>query len=97
MITDEFLKKKILYLMLGLHSAYEIGIISRRGKSIVGKHTIYVDRFLKRFPVHEQGDARKVIEELIREGIIARVPKKHNGKIFIPREKIEEAKKIALG
>ncbi len=83
--------------MLELHRAHEMRVIGRRGKSIVGKHTIYLDRFLKRFPSHEQGGARRVIEELIREGIIARVPKKHDGKIFIPREKIEAAKKIALG
>jgi len=96
-MTNQYLKRKILYLMLGLHGAHGMRIISRRGKSIVGKHTIYIDKFLKRFPTHDQGAARQTIEDLIRDGIIARVPKKHNGKIFIPREKIEAAKKIALG
>ena len=96
-MADEYLKRKILYFMLGLHRAYEMKIIGRRGKGIVGRHTIYVENLLKRFPTHEQGAAHRAIEELIREGVITRVPKKHGGKIFIPRNKVEGAKRIALG
>lgn len=67
-----------------------------RHRIIGGKHTA-VENLTKGLPKHIVGDAKKAVDELIKEGLVVPKPTSYGLQVSLNPEKIEEIMKIIEG
>ena len=57
--------------------------------------TLQVDNVVKSAPSHLIGDMRKALEDLIRKGIVIKIPHRHGEKVYInPLYKVDIEKEL---
>lgn len=56
-------------------------------RGIWGKKSIYVDNLIGGIPSHLKGDAKNVVDELLKEGLLLPKPHHHGMKVFLNANK----------
>lgn len=56
-------------------------------RGIWGKKSIYIDNLIGGIPSHLKGDAKKAIDELLKEGLLLPKPHHHGMKVFLNANK----------
>lgn len=63
-------------------------------KCVWGKKSIYVDNLIGGIPSHLKGDAKKAVDELLKEGLLLPKPHHHGVKVFLNANKRAEIEQI---
>lgn len=63
-------------------------------RGIWGKKSIYVDNLIGGIPSHLKGDAKKAVDELLKEGLLLPKPHHHGVKVFLNANKRAEIEQI---